>query len=79
LCKDMHWVYRDDVGKSRAGVLTQLTNQRFRIHNDRLYVFISVGRQGGAGSTADLDFTVHYRITQLDGNTCPSGRTGLVP
>jgi len=77
LCKDMHWVYRDDVGDSKVGVLTQVTQQRFRVHNDRLYVFISVGRSSTAGSTADLDFTVHYRITQLDGGTCPSGRTGL--
>lgn len=77
ICKDMHWVYRDDVGDSKAGVLTQVTQQRFRIHNDRLYVFIAVGRQSGAGSSADLDFTVHYRIVQVDGGTCPSGRTGL--
>jgi hypothetical protein len=77
LCKDMLWTYRDDVGDSKAGVLTHVTQQRFRVHNDRLYVFVSVGRSAAAGSTADLDFTVHYRITQLDGGTCPSGRTGL--
>ena len=77
ICKDMHWVYRDDVGDSKAGVLTQVTQQRFRIHNDRLYVWVCAGRWTGAGSATDLDFTVHYRIVQVDGGTCPSGRTGL--
>ena len=77
ICKDMHWVYRDDIGNSKEGVITQTVQQRFRIRNDKLYVWVSVGRSATAGSPADLDFTVHYRITQLDGGTCPSGRTGL--
>ena len=76
---DMDWVYRDDVGNSSSFTYVQVAKQRFRIHNDRLYVFISVGRQAASGAPADLDFTVHYRITQNDGGTCPSGRIGLAP
>jgi|15BtaG_2_1085339.scaffolds.fasta_scaffold03213_6 hypothetical protein len=77
ICKDMHWIHRDDIGNSKTGVLTQTIQQRFRVRNNKLYVWISVGRSANANSPADLDFTVHYRITQLDGGTCPSGRTGL--
>lgn len=77
ICKDMLWTYRDDMGNSKEGVLIQVSQQRFRVHNDRLYVFISVGRPLAAGGTADLDFTVHYRIVQVDGGTNPSGRVGL--
>ena len=52
-------------------------SQRWRHRQNKLYVWISLGRGSGAGSSTTIKFKAYYAARILDGGTNPSGTTQL--